>query len=165
MYASVTQRRGLLVGLCLCITGMVGAGQGLLWAQAADLTVAIAHVAKQTIPAVVHIEVSERQEVAHPFVPFEGDPFFRHFFNMPRMPKKFKRELRGLGTGMLMDAQGHILTNHHVAGGATKVEVVLANGVRYPARLVGADPKTDLAVLKIDPKEALPIVTFGILTR
>jgi serine protease Do len=140
---------------------MVGLMQGGTWAHAADLTVAIEQVAKQTIPAVAHIEVTERQEVANPFLPFESDPLFRRFFNMPPMPKKFKRELRGLGTGMLMDAQGHILTNHHVAGGATKLEVLLANGSRYTARLVGTDPKTDLAVIKIDAREALPFVTFG----
>jgi serine protease Do len=127
-----------------------------------DLTTAIMQVAKQTIPAVVHIEVTERQTVSNPFTPFDQEPFFQHFFDLPRhMPKKFNREVKGLGTGMLMDAQGHILTNHHVAGGATKIEVLLANGHTYPARLVGTDPKTDLAVIKIDAKEALPSVTFG----
>ncbi|HSF32230.1 MAG TPA: trypsin-like peptidase domain-containing protein, partial [Candidatus Tectomicrobia bacterium] len=158
---SVTQRQSFFVGIGMCITWMVGLIQGGAWAQAADLTVAIEQVAKQTIPAVAHIEVTERQEVANPFVPFESDPLFRRFFNMPRMPKKFKREVMGLGTGMLMDAQGHILTNHHVAGGATKLMVLLANGARYTARLVGTDPKTDLAVIKIDAREALPFVTFG----
>jgi serine protease Do len=126
-----------------------------------DLSTAITQVAKQNIPAVVHIEVTERQEVANPLLPFEGDPFFRRFFDIPKMPKKFKRELKGLGTGMIMDAQGHILTNHHVAGGATKIEVLLSNGQRYPARLVGTDPKTDLAVIHISAKEPLPHVTFG----
>jgi serine protease Do len=149
---------------------MVGRVQGMPWAHAqaasgargsADLTVAIEQVAKQTIPAVVHIEVTERQEVTNPLLPFESDPFMRRFFNVPRMPKKFKRERMGLGTGMLMDAQGHILTNHHVAGGATKIEVLLANGSKYAARLVGTDPKTDLAVIKIEAKEALPFVPFG----
>ena len=127
-----------------------------------DLTTAITQVAKQTIPAVVHIEVTERQSVSNPFTPFDQEPFFQHFFDLPRhMPKKFNREVKGLGTGMLMDPQGHILTNHHVVGDATKIEVLLANGHTYPARLVGTDPKTDLAVIKIDAKEALPSVTFG----
>ena len=129
---------------------------------AIDLTTAIIQVAKQTIPAVVHIEVTGRQSVSNPFSPFEQEPFFRHFFDLPNtMPKQFKREVQGLGTGMLMDAQGHILTNHHVAGGASKIEVLLANGHTYPARLVGTDPKTDLAVIKIEATEALPSVTFG----
>ncbi len=62
---------------------------------------------------------------------------------------------------MLMDAKGHILTSYHVAGGATKLEIQLSDGNRYPARLVGGDPKTDLAVIKIDAKEPLPRVAFG----
>lgn len=129
--------------------------------KSVDLSTAIVQVAKETIPAVVHIEVTERQEVANPLLPFESDPFFRRFFDIPKMPRKFKRELKGLGTGMIMDAQGHILTNHHVAGGATKIEVLLSNGERYPAKLVGTDPKTDLAVIKISAKGHLPYVTFG----
>jgi serine protease Do len=77
------------------------------------------------------------------------------------MPKKFKREMKGLGTGMIIDAQGHILTNYHVAGGAKKIEVLLSDGRRYPAKLIGTDPKTDLAVIKISATGALPYVTFG----
>lgn len=73
-------------------------------ATAVDLSTAIAAVAKNTIPAVVHIEVTQRQEVTNPFVPFENDPFFRYFFETPRMPRKFKRELKGLDTGMLIDS-------------------------------------------------------------
>lgn len=126
-----------------------------------DLSTAIIQVAKQNIPTVVHIEVTERQEVVNPLLPFEGDPFFRRFFDIPKMPQKFKRELKGLGTGMIIDSQGHILTNHHVAGGATKIEVLLSNGQRYPAKLIGTDPKTDLAVIHISAKGPLPHVTFG----
>ena len=132
-----------------------------LWAATEDLTTAFVRVAKETIPAVVHIEITERRQVANPLLPFENDPFFRRFFGGPQMPQKFKQEVRGLGTGMIMDAQGHILTNYHVAGGATKIEVQLSTGQRYPARLVGGDPKTDLAVIHIDAKEKLPFVKFG----
>jgi serine protease Do len=147
----------LLLGVPVAQAQTSGGARGSV-----DLTTAIMQVAKQTIPAVVHIEVTERQTVPNPFSPFDQEPFFQHFFDLPRnMPKKFNREVKGLGTGMLMDAQGHILTNHHVVGGATKIEVLLANGHTYPARLVGTDPKTDLAVIKIDVKEALPSVTFG----
>ena len=119
-----------------------------VWAE--DLTTAIVQVAKQNIPAVAHIEVTESQEVENPFAPFGNDPFFRRFFGNPNIPRKFKRELKGLGTGMIIDPQGNILTNHHVAGGATKIEVLLSDGRRYPAKLVGTDSKTDLAVIHID---------------
>jgi serine protease Do len=110
---------------------------------------------------VVHIEVTQRQEVANPLLPFENDPFFRYFFSLPRMPRKFKRELKGLGTGMIMDEQGHILTNNHVVGGATDISVLLADGKTYPAKPVGADPKTDLAVIRIAAKDPFPHVAFG----
>lgn len=129
--------------------------------EAREFTTAIERVAEHAIPAVVHIEVTERQEVVNPLLPFENDPFFRHFFGIPRMPRKFRRELKGLGTGMIMDAEGHILTNNHVAGGATKIEVLLSSGKRYPAKLVGADPKTDMAVIKISAEAPLPYLTFG----
>lgn len=128
---------------------------------AVDLKTAVSDVAEKNIPAVVHIEVTQRQEVVSPFLPFENDPFFHYFFDSPKMPKKFRRELKGLGTGMIMDPQGHILTNNHVVGGATKIHVLVANGEEYPAKLVGTDPKTDLAIIKIEPKEPLPHVSFG----
>jgi Do/DeqQ family serine protease len=158
---------GMLISMAWLVVWLLGvpvthAQTGAGAQGAMDLTTTIRQVAKQTIPAVVHIEVTERQTVPNPFSPFEQEPSFRYFFDLPRsMPKQFKREVKGIGTGMLMDAQGHILTNHHVVGGATKIDVLLANGHTYPARLVGADPKTDLAVVKIEAKEALPSVTFG----
>ena len=63
-----------------------------------NLVTAIEQVAKQNIPAVVHIEVTERKEVDNPLLPFEKDPFFRRYFNLPKkMPKKFKQEIVGLG--------------------------------------------------------------------
>jgi len=126
-----------------------------------DLSTAIIQVAKQNLPAVVYIEVTESREVSNPFLPYENDPFFRRFFGNPKMPKKFKQEVKGLGSGMIIDAQGHILTNYHVAGGATKLQVTLADGNKYAATLVGGDPKTDLAVIRIQAKEKLPYVTFG----
>jgi serine protease Do len=130
-------------------------------AKSVDLSTAIVQVAKQTIPAVVHIEVTESQEVANPLLPFSTDPLLRRFFNAPQMPKKFKRETKGLGTGMIIDGQGHILTNHHVAGGADKIEVVLSDGRQYSAKRIGTDPKTDLAVIKISAEGPLSSVSFG----
>ena len=129
--------------------------------QVIDLSTAISKVAKENIPAVVHIDVIQRKEVVNPFYPFENDPFFRYFFGGPQMPRKFKQELRGLGTGMIMDKDGYILTNNHVVAGANEIKVLLASGERYPAKLIGTDPKTDLAVIKISADKPLPHVTFG----
>jgi serine protease Do len=126
-----------------------------------DLTTAIVQTAKQNLPAVVYIEVTETHEVENPFFSFGNNPFFRRFFGNPRVPRKFREQIKGLGSGMIIDAEGHILTNYHVAGGAEKMEVTLAGGGKYPATLVGGDPKTDLAVIRIRAKEKLPQVTFG----
>jgi serine protease Do len=170
MFRHASPRRLVVVSLVIMMLWMLGLGSSFPWAhaqspestgRAVDLTTAVTHVAQHTIPAVVHIEVTERQEVTNPFASFENDPLFRFFFHTPQSPKKFKREVTGLGTGMIMDAEGHILTNHHVASGASKIEVLLTNGQQYSARVVGTDPKTDLAVIKIETKGALPYVTFG----
>ena len=121
-------------------------------------------VAKKTIPAVVHIEVTERQEVSNPLLPFENDPFFRQFFGNRNMPRKFQREIQGLGTGMILDREGHILTDNHVVAGATKIEVTLADGRRFTGKsvkTVGTDPKTDLAVIQIHDNSPFPHVTLG----
>ena len=126
-----------------------------------DLSTAIAQVAKRTIPAVVHIEVTQRQEVVEQPSLFDSDPFFQFFSGGPQAPRKFKRELRGLGTGMVIDEQGHVLTNNHVVAGATLIEVVMADGNRHQGTLVGRDPKTDLAVIKIPASAGIPRVTFG----
>ncbi len=126
-----------------------------------DLDTAIVNVAKRSMSKVVYIEVTESKVVINPFWQFEGNPDLRRFFGIPKMPRKFKQETKGLGSGMIIDAQGHILTNNHVAGGATKIQVTLADGNQYPATLVGADPKTDLAVIRITAKGPLPFVTFG----
>ncbi|MFZ0930242.1 MAG: Do family serine endopeptidase [Syntrophobacteraceae bacterium] len=130
-----------------------------------NLITAIEAVAKQAIPAVVHIEVTERQEISNPLLPFENDPFFKHFFGNPKkMPKKFKREISGLGTGMLIDDSGHILTNYHVVGGATEIKVLLADGREFTGnsvKTIGTDPKTDLALIQIVEKGPFPHLTLG----
>jgi serine protease Do len=128
---------------------------------ATDLSMGIVRVAKKNIPAVVHIEVTERQEVQNPFLPFENNPLFRYFFDLPDTQKEFKREIKGLGTGMIVDEQGHILTNNHVVGGASEIKVLLSSEKEYTAKIVGTDPKTDLAVIQIEADERLPYVSFG----
>ncbi len=128
------------------------------------LVTAIETVARQAIPAVVHIEVTERQEIANPFLPFENEPFFKYFFGNPKMPKKFKREVSGLGTGIIIDDAGHILTNYHVVGGATDIKVLLADGRQFTGKsvkTVGTDPKTDLALIQIVEKGPFPHLSLG----
>jgi serine protease Do len=125
------------------------------------LSTAIAQVAKQNIPAVVHIEVTQRQKPTNPRLPFQNDPFFQNLFSGPKMPLKFNQELQGLGTGMIVDSQGNILTNSHIVGGGTEIQVLLSDGRSYSAKVVGTDPRTDLAVIKVPEKESLRHVIFS----
>jgi serine protease Do len=129
--------------------------------QCNDLTTAIARVARETIPAVVHIDVVQSKEVVAPAFPFEDDPFFQYFFNAPGIRRKVKKEFRGLGTGVIMDGEGHILTNHHLVAGADEMTILLADGTSHKAEPVGVEPKTDLAVIKIKATGSLPHVIFG----
>lgn len=127
----------------------------------ADFQTVIMQVARFAMPSVVHIEVTQREEVSNTLTPFGNDPFFRFFFGDPDQTRKFKRELKGLGSGMIINPEGYIITNNHVVAGASQIEVLLASGKRYPATVIGTDPKTDLAVIKISAEGKLPAVIFG----
>jgi S1-C subfamily serine protease len=126
-----------------------------------DLTTAIADVAQKSMPAVVHIEVTQRVDVPLPVSPFESDPFFRYFFGGSPGPRSYKKEMRGIGTGVIIDSDGHIVTNNHVVSGATKISVKTASGEEWDAKIVGVDPKTDLAVLRIRSPKNIPYLLFG----
>jgi len=108
-------------------------------------------------PAVVNITT---EQLVQPSSPFGGTPFdsyfFRDFFE-PRAP----RTVRSLGSGVLFDPDGHILTNEHVIRHADTIRVALGDGREFEASLVGADPNNDLAVLKINSEEKLPWVAPG----
>jgi len=112
--------------------------------------------ARQAMPAVVNIFTS--QEVKRPRHPFIDDPLFRYFFGDQNDPGPQRRE--GLGSGVIVSEDGYILTNHHVIESVDQIEVALADARKVRARVVGADPETDLAVLKIE-LEKLPSITFA----
>ena len=115
-----------------------------------NLSTAIEHMADKAIPAVVHIIVKEHQEMANPLYAYKDNPFFRRFFGLPKdVPKKLQRELVGIGTGVIIDGEGHILSNYHVVGGATQIEVTLSDGTQYPATVVGVDPNLTTRLLRL----------------
>jgi serine protease Do len=87
-----------------------------------------------------------------------GNPF-GEFFNHPQLPQN--RTVRGAGSGVIISEDGTILTNNHVVEGAKEVEVILADQRQMKAKVVGRDPKTDLAVLKIDAGKSLPAASMG----
>lgn len=71
------------------------------------------------------------------------------------------RRVNGMGTGIVIDPRGYILTNHHVVDGVREIQVTTANDDRYTAKLIARDPETDLAVIKIEPRESLPVIPIG----
>ena len=118
-------------------------------------------VGDRAIPATVYIEVVNRRETVEPLPSFTADPFFRQYFDVDMLNRKFSDELVGRGTGMIIDSEGHILTNSHVVRGATTMEVRLSNGRWCSAKLIGTDPETDLAVIRISDHIPLSCVTFA----
>jgi Do/DeqQ family serine protease len=116
-----------------------------------------ADAAKRALPAVVHIFTS--QDVKASRHPFLNDPVFRHFFG-DRFGDDAQRR-SGLGSGVVVSPEGYILTNNHVIEGADEIEVASNDGHKYKAQLVGADPESDLAVLRIPADHALTAISFG----
>ena len=121
--------------------------------------VSYASAVEKAAPAVVNINTAKVVTVRRN--PFFDDPVFRQFFGIaPGNDGSSKRLETSLGSGVIFSEQGYILTNHHVINGADAIQVFLRDGRSAPARLIGSDPETDVAVLKIDlPK--LPVITLG----
>ena len=113
----------------------------------------LAPLVKQVAPAVVNIRVSQTVTRRSPY----NDEMFRRFFGMPNNPGN-SREVQSAGSGVIVDAiNGYILTNHHVIEGAEKIQISLINGETLDAEVIGSDPATDIALLKVDSKNLIDI--------
>jgi serine protease DegQ len=121
-----------------------------------SLTESFAPAAQRVIPSVVNIFT--QQKIPNNSHPALNDPIFRYFFG-DRLDER-PRQASNLGSGVIVSQNGFILTNHHVIEAADEIQVALENGQTLPARVVGTDPETDLAVLKISAN-ALPAITFA----
>lgn len=120
-------------------------------------TESFAGAAQRAIPAVVN--VFTKKETRGQRSPFTEDPVFRHFFG-DRFDQR-PQQVSNLGSGVIVSPNGYILTNHHVVDAADEIHIALSDGRTLPAKIVGSDPETDLAVLKINANN-LPSITFGI---
>ncbi len=139
-----------------------------------DLQESFRSVAKNVKPAVVNVSavtmVRSRNPMGdmdpffenHPFREFFGDEFFRRFFGQPGMQGSGAPQMRqqGMGSGFIFDSRGYILTNRHVIKGASEIIVTLDGKKKHKAKLVWDDPKTDVAVIRIDAGK-LPVASLG----
>ena len=121
---------------------------------------------KELSPSVVNISttsVSERRNPRgnNPFGERGNDPFDEFFEKFFGDSPQSQQRRKGLGSGVIFSEDGYIITNNHVIEKATDITVILENGDNYKAEVIGTDPKTDLALLKIEPKYRLPAVRFG----
>jgi serine protease Do len=119
-------------------------------------------VIKPALPAVVNIRTSKMVKAqANQMSPFFNDPMFRQFFgDQFGGDKPHAEREQALGSGVIVTSDGTILTNNHVIDGASDIKVYLSDKREFKAKLVGADPKTDIAVLKIDARD-LPTLPLG----
>ncbi len=130
---------------------------GLPAAVDGDELPTLAPMLKRITPAVVNIATQSRVRVRQN--PLLADPFFRRFFNLA--PQRRERTVESVGSGVIIDAvQGYVLTNNHVIANADKIVVTLRDRRRFQAELIGTDPATDVAVLRI-PAENLTALEMG----
>ncbi len=136
-------------------------------ALAESLQMGFVDVAQQVRPAVVHLGTIQRAKARRgPNLPQgNDDPFFRDFFNQffgsegPDSRSEFRRP--GLGSGVIIDKRGLVLTNFHVVKGADEILIRLSDKREYRGQILGTDPKTDLAVVKFQPDHELTVATLG----
>jgi len=123
----------------------------------AELKLSFAPIVQRVAPAVVNVYAAK---VVADRNPLFDDPLFRRFFGSPDMPRE--RVQRSLGSGVIVDASGLIVTNNHVIEGGSEIKVALSDKREFEAELVLKDPRTDLAVMRIkDARERFPAIEFG----
>jgi len=113
------------------------------------------YAAESAVEAVVYVEVTVQQRQQYQNI----DPFFRFFFG-DEYSQPQSREQKGSGSGVIIRQDGYIVTNNHVVENATKISVTLNNNEQYDATVVGTDPATDVAIIKVDAT-GLPIIPLG----
>ena len=157
---------GLIISSRLNLTTIGGAARPPLKAspELNQMSGAVAGVAAYATPSVVNISTSKTVKVENPFYPFAQEPFFRRFFGIPfKEPKYRKFKEQSLGSGVIVSADGtdgYIITNNHVVAGAQDITVLLSNKNSYKGTVIGTDPRSDIAVVRIKAS-GLPAINWG----
>lgn len=133
--------------------------------DAGSLSSGFAAIVKRAMPAVVNVASSRVTKTRASDNPFFSDPMFRQFFGdqFPNVPRE--RKERGLGSGVIINRDGYILTNNHVIDKASEITVSLSDHREFKGKVVGADPLSDIAVVKIDAGDSLPVLPFSDSSR
>lgn len=148
-------RPRLFSAILLLVVAQVSLG-ALPVSMGGEALPSLAPVLEQVTPSVVNIYTQTRVRVRSPLM---DDPFFRRFFNIPDMPRE--RISQSLGSGVIVDdREGFVLTNNHVIAGADDISVTLSDGRSFQAEVIGTDPDTDLAMVRI-PAEELQALPFA----
>jgi serine protease Do len=122
---------------------------------------AFTQVADKATDAVVSIKVKKIMKTASPHGSPMEEEFFEYFFGRRfRHPGQKEQQRPGLGSGFIVSSDGYIMTNNHLVGDADEIKVALKDGREFDAEIIGADPRTDVAVIKIDSKD-LPVIELG----
>jgi len=148
----------LLLGGVALVPLPVGSFASAPIPEVAGSVPSLAPMLSRITPGVVGVSVKGRVREENPLL---QDPFFRRFFNLPQQKQMQERETQATGSGVIVDAEhGYVLTNGHVVENATSIEVTTKDNRRFPARLMGRDPETDVAVMQISA-QGLPAVPIG----
>ena len=146
-----------LLPVLLVLTLSLGAAAPAFADLPPSATFTLAPMLKTVVPAVVNVSVTSKVEIQNPLM---QDPFFRHFFGVPDDQQPQEREAQSIGSGVIVDAaKGYVLTNAHVVEQADSIKIRLNDDRVLEAKLIGADPDSDLAVLQVkaDRLKALPL--------
>lgn len=119
---------------------------------------AITRAVQDATPAVVSVNVTQTQQFRVNPSPY-NDPFYDFFFGRQRS-RVLERQVQSMGSGFVISPSGYIVTNDHVAGNASEITIAFPDGTTLPAQVIGSDPGTDLALLKVNPEDPLPYLEF-----
>ncbi len=145
--------------LILLLGPMQSNGAGLPLALDGETLPSLAPMLEDVLPSVVNISTEGR--VSAGSSPFQSDPFFERFFNMMPDSQPRQRRTQSLGSGVIIDSEsGYVVTNHHVIENADQIRVRLDDGRSFEAKVVGADPEADVAVIQI-PAQGLKAINIG----